>query len=312
MLRFEKIFWWALIPQIGLLFYAVFIRISNYGITENCYLVVCFGVYLLGLALYFLFSKAKKLLVIPLCLSAIVVISSVGSWGAFRVSERSQMNRLEQLLVQNRMFDYATTNPASETIPAVDAREIMETTKYLYQRHKSKKLLRMFKDIPIEMKGSFYEFEMEFSQALNIKKALLASRSISSIYFSKYNQDKVLPLGEHDYDYQIAVSGYPTKKGTNIAFDTDKKLVLIKDQAHLQIKNKTQTLIDIDLKQKIGEKLTELGWDRQAFQKNSPAIIVENETVLVKIIVQSVGVNRQNETVDQLLSLGAIALIKIK
>ena len=102
--RFGTVFWAALIPQTGMLFYAIFLRINQYGITENRYLVVMFGVWLLGMALYYLCSQKKNLRVVTISLFCLLFISSFGPWGAFEVSKNCQLDRLERILVQHELL----------------------------------------------------------------------------------------------------------------------------------------------------------------------------------------------------------------
>ncbi len=60
-LFFRKYFPYAVIPQVGMLFYAIYLRIAQYDITMNRYFVVVFGLWLLSISLYFIISKRKYL-----------------------------------------------------------------------------------------------------------------------------------------------------------------------------------------------------------------------------------------------------------
>ncbi|MDR0772292.1 MAG: DUF4153 domain-containing protein, partial [Candidatus Peribacteria bacterium] len=65
------------IPQIFMLFYAMYLRINQYDLTINRYFVVVFGIWLLFISLYFVFSKRKNLIVIPAVLTTFTVLISV-------------------------------------------------------------------------------------------------------------------------------------------------------------------------------------------------------------------------------------------
>jgi hypothetical protein len=67
--RFRKLFPFAVLPQLFMLFYAIYLRIAQYDLTVNRYFVVIFGVWLLVVSLYFILSKRKLLLVLPATLA---------------------------------------------------------------------------------------------------------------------------------------------------------------------------------------------------------------------------------------------------
>ncbi len=101
---FSRWFYRALYPLIILLGLAIFKRISQYGITENRYFILILALWLAIVATYFLLSKTKNIKVIPISLCIIAFLSSFGPWGAFSVSERSQINRLEELVSNEKLL----------------------------------------------------------------------------------------------------------------------------------------------------------------------------------------------------------------
>jgi hypothetical protein len=66
---FRKLFPFVVLPQLLMLFYAIYLRIAQYDLTINRYFVVMFGVWLLLVSLYFALSKKKLLLVLPVSLA---------------------------------------------------------------------------------------------------------------------------------------------------------------------------------------------------------------------------------------------------
>ena len=125
----------AMIPQVGMLFWALWFRVSEYGITENRYFVALFGLWLLGIAIFFLVRKQKDIRIIPVSLFVLAVLSSFGPWGAFFVSEWSQVDRLEGILIQNELLvDGKYQKPEGE-LNRDDQVEISSIVRYLGQRH---------------------------------------------------------------------------------------------------------------------------------------------------------------------------------
>lgn len=130
-----NVFYLVLIPQIGMLFWALWFRISQYAFTENRYFVFIFGWWLLAMAVYFLVSKKKDIRIIPITIFIIAILSSIGPWGAFAVSERSQINRLEKLLVKNDMFISGIVQKTAGKVSFKDQREISSIVRYLNKVH---------------------------------------------------------------------------------------------------------------------------------------------------------------------------------
>ncbi len=88
-----------LIPQLAMLFYAIGLRIDQYGWTVNRYIVVVFGIWLVGLSLYYIVAKQKsKLVCIPASLFVVTIIVSVGPWSMFNISVQSQTNKINHYL----------------------------------------------------------------------------------------------------------------------------------------------------------------------------------------------------------------------
>lgn len=97
---FRKFFPFAVIPQIFMLFYAIYLRIVQYDITVNRYLVVVFGTWLLIISLYYVFSKKKFLPIIPFLLTVFTIIISVWPWSVHNLPESRQLDRLENNLIE--------------------------------------------------------------------------------------------------------------------------------------------------------------------------------------------------------------------
>ncbi len=93
----SKWYYAILLPLLIMLLLAIGIRIEDYGVTINRYLTVLLAIWLLLISLYFVF-RGTNMKVVPITLFAIILMTCFGSWGIFRVSEMSQVGRLEQIL----------------------------------------------------------------------------------------------------------------------------------------------------------------------------------------------------------------------
>lgn len=74
---FRRYFPLLVLPQVCMLFYAIYLRIAQYDITMNRYFVVVFGIWLTIISIYYVVSQKRYLSVIPSSLVAIILIISV-------------------------------------------------------------------------------------------------------------------------------------------------------------------------------------------------------------------------------------------
>jgi len=136
-----------MIPLSILLFWPIGIRVSEYGITENRYLVCAFGLWVLVSNVYLLASKTKDIRALPAILCAIVFISSIGPWSAFSVSERSQTNRLANILwAHGLLVDGTLVDATIESTPS-EFDEVESILTYLDRMHGGESL-RVWYDGP--------------------------------------------------------------------------------------------------------------------------------------------------------------------
>jgi hypothetical protein len=92
---FSRSFFYSLLPLIVLLFVAISRRISDYGFTEKRYYLLLVACWLAGVSLYMVLSREKSIRLLLISLATIALVSLVGPWSAFNVSEASQRHRLE-------------------------------------------------------------------------------------------------------------------------------------------------------------------------------------------------------------------------
>ncbi|MBI4929419.1 MAG: DUF4153 domain-containing protein [Bacteroidetes bacterium] len=143
---FSRWFYRALFPLIVLLGVAIGKRVMQYGITENRYFVLIVALWLAGIATYFLLSKTKNIKVIPVTLFFIAFLSSFGPWGAFSVSEKSQVNRLEKLLIEEKILVDGKIKKTTDTISDKKGRQIVSIVHYLDEHHHFDAIKSWFKE----------------------------------------------------------------------------------------------------------------------------------------------------------------------
>lgn len=128
-------FFRGLIPLLVMLYFAIYQRIAEYGVTVNRFLVVNMAVGLTVVVLYFVLGKSRDIRIIPIVLCLLCVVSAYGPFSAFAVSERSQRNRLELYLTTHGLLADGTIQAATKPIPDDDRREMSSIVDYLLEWH---------------------------------------------------------------------------------------------------------------------------------------------------------------------------------
>lgn len=95
--KFQPAFYWAMLPLLFLFYVAIYRRITDYGVTEARYFLVLIAVFITGATLYLIFSRKQQLRFLPMVLAVMAMVGSFGFWGAFSVSERSQLEQFEEV-----------------------------------------------------------------------------------------------------------------------------------------------------------------------------------------------------------------------
>jgi hypothetical protein len=128
-------FFVVIIPLIVVLFLAIGRRISDYGITEPRYIAIVYGIWLVAMVAYFTLSKTRNIRVISGSLCVFALLISFGPWGAFQVSQKSQIARLKGLLVRDSILVNNTVQKAPQSVSAEDRGQISALVDYLHSVH---------------------------------------------------------------------------------------------------------------------------------------------------------------------------------
>ena len=224
--RFTRWFYIAILPLIGLLFAAIFRRISEYGITENRYFVLVLAIWLTGISLYFLLSKKKNIKVIPFSLALLSLIVSFGYWSAFSVSARSQAGRFGELLEKNGMLVDGKVSPATpgglSDMERADMRSIIT---YLSERHQTDLLeeyLPVGTTLPASVSRDTYGYSEEVARLFDLdygKSTYKGPIDVNDVAFDIYKDpsrsDDYQLLDVRGFDVVVPVEFYSMDVGSS-------------------------------------------------------------------------------------------------
>jgi len=207
-LKFNKLFFFIIIPLIVLLFVAIITRLSEYGITENRYYIILAAFWLSGITLYFILSKAKNIKFIPVSLFLIIVAFSFGPWGVFSVSLNNQINRLEEILIKNNIFVNGKISKTELNLSEKDSENIFSILNFLDTRNQYPAIQSWF-DVPLD------SFSKEVSDKRFVYNSETAIMEYMGINYNPYRPK----INDNKFDYRSDEMKQQEIKGFDYLFD---------------------------------------------------------------------------------------------
>ncbi|MEE9438665.1 MAG: DUF4153 domain-containing protein [Saprospiraceae bacterium] len=312
-------FYIALLPLIGLLFVSIYTRISAYGFTENRYFVLLLACWILGMTIYLLVSKRKKLKYFPMSVAILSMFASFGIWGAFSVSNKSQISEFKSLYSKIKANDFNVTNEEKLQFNSI--------SQYLNER----KLLPNVSDVlgfdPTKVfKTDEWNIVNKLSDTLDMKVTDIAKLrgKLDNAYFNaKYNE----PLYVKGYDYvgHIYFDSYEVNRSTKSVEPFNKILnynfrLRHNPQSEIIITKENDTIHHIDMTPMINALLkTNTGTSRYGnnseIDQKIMTIIEEYDDMKLKIYFTDIQLKTKTDstnTTPKVISCGATVLIKEK
>jgi uncharacterized protein YhhL (DUF1145 family) len=131
--KFCQFFFYFMIPLMVLYFIAIIKGILNFGLTEDRYLALVFGIWLLGISLYIIISKKDNIIFFPISLVILLSLTSFGPWGMYKLSATMQYKRLYKRLASNGLIkDNRLITKGHKPISDSITNLIIEPFTYLY------------------------------------------------------------------------------------------------------------------------------------------------------------------------------------
>lgn len=146
---FWRHWFWLTVGPVILLFLAAYTRVDQYGVTEERYLVLLAGFWLGAWALVFAFwQKDRDIRLLPISLMGLLLVASVGPWGAKGLSLTSQVGELETLLEKTGRLSVGRVASAQDmpAISAEDARRVRSIIYYINRRDALAEVRHWFND----------------------------------------------------------------------------------------------------------------------------------------------------------------------
>lgn len=235
--KFKIVFPFTLFPLLGMMFFAIYLRIKEYGMTENRYIVIAVGLWIFLSLIYYIFYRENSNISIPIFLSVIILITGIGPASATSLSIRSQNARFEKLLRDNKMIAGEEIKP-NINIESDAKSQIVDIVSYMVRTDRVDKLSYMPKDFKLS--------EDSFTKLFGF------SNIIESKNYLGYSYTDNLPT-DSELGFDIDIEGYKhliyvyslddVVSSGNYKFEKDKKEIKIYKKA----KSDYKTIMTIDL-----------------------------------------------------------------
>ena len=202
--HFKKYFFPFLLIPIALLFVAIYVRISDYGITEPRYIVSLLGAWLLFISVYIIISKTDNIKVIPLTLSAIVLISLFGPLNMFKVSLQNQFAILKNTLTENGLLIDGKLVKANDLNQGIQ-NQIVHKIKYLYHEDELSLLTAYSSDsvdltfLKNQNKIRKFSLVRETCRALGVKESFNSTKRKNNYTYLNTNIKEALDVSEFNH-----------------------------------------------------------------------------------------------------------------
>ena len=284
----------TILPLLVMMFFAIGIRISEYGVTENRYFVVLLGVWVFGIMMYYNLVREKRNIIIPLSLAIITVISVFGPWSAFSVSINSQNKRFEDILSRNNMIKEERIIKRESPIPKEDKKEIGAILSYFKNNHSLQELKYLPSDFTTRKMEETFGFQYQLKREIDFQ------------HFSYELYNTRIPVEIRDYDYFLEITSTSTPgyhpKEEKIVLRQDKNIrVKYNDNSFVfDIYEKDNKLYSRSLQTNFLKMLRKIKNKKEAESAILPedyTIVEENKDVRIKILVKNVtgGIGKTDE-----------------
>jgi hypothetical protein len=202
---FSKAFYYTIVPLIVLLFTAIFTRILEYGYTEPRYFVLLLALWLLSIAIYYIFSKKATIKFIPISLFLFGTFALIFPYlNAFSVANRSQKSELMNILNQHQLISAGTINFNKKVTDTI-RNEIADKFEFLAERKQGEFLSTLL--LPKDQSeltnniatGTFYSVRYDIQNKFSDVNVTVKNRAYEMNRLVLVPEKQVVELGNYQY-----------------------------------------------------------------------------------------------------------------
>ena len=190
----------ALAPLAILLLLSLRVRIADYGVTEERYLGVVAGLWILSWALVFIVRSRAGIRWVPSSLAVICFLIAFGPWSAGAVSKMSQLHRVTALLRAHGLWSEGHARPAAQPVDLStrEREQLRSSLAYLFRMHGGKVIRPIFAPMLDTTKLTSWQGPGAILEALHIR----AEKDSNSVSLHRTRKDP-LPLAGYRQLWQL-------------------------------------------------------------------------------------------------------------
>jgi hypothetical protein len=299
---FIAIFPKAIIPLLGMMFVAIGIRVSDYGITENRYFVLVVGAWVTWVMIYYAVKKDVINIFLSTSLAIIAFLSVIGPWSAYSISQISQNKRFEQIVRRYEMIDQTGSikSPKKEFVES-DKKKISGIIIYFNQYHN----LENIKYLPVNFETSDMKSLFGFD-LIDEGQGFSKDREYFDHHLDK--DRSLVDIRDFDYFTEYEIYGPENFQQINgdytIIYDHMGKELLIKHKGKIIYRNELEKLVtQIHRKNRGNNNPKE---EEMTFKD-------ENQDIKIQIVFKNINGSESEHTDDvNVEGMGFYIFIKLK
>lgn len=295
-----KYFYPALIVPVVMLFVSIGTRISEYGITEQRYAIVLVGLWFCAMVAAFI-ARREKLSprLIPAVALVLAVVASFGPWGAVSVSGRSQLARLENLLVRHGLLVNGQIVAAKGSVPFADQKNISSLIDYMRKTDRAPAIIPWFPKNP-ESDNSFNSEAAMRAMGLKYVGEWQERDNGESVYL-RGDDGQVTAVTGYDYVILQTLSTYGSANNTatgaiKVSASGSKGPIEIFFQLKdgiLNVRIEGHGTFDFDLKSLVQNRIAE---GSPPYDDKPMVMDADKDGLRLRLILQNMSVNSKDKS----------------
>lgn len=266
---FRRLYPFALMIPVGMMFYSLYLRISQYGITPPRYYSVLAGIWILGTLVYTIAHKKFIPQMLVLYGMILLFISAVGPLDAYKMTMRDQSSRFTKLLTTVDMLDEDGMIQPNSSLSEDEQKEVLSYIHYA----EDIECLTLLKPVPkhysYKTTKEILGFEDDFSYDYD--------NTSREYYYYSYYFDASSIIDITGYDRMTCLrndDNAPSQYSSSID-NTTNTLSIYQDDV---------LLIDVDLKE-WESKLEKYKQSDKSIATQDAYLVAENEQVRIKLFL---------------------------
>lgn len=282
-----------LLPILAMMFVSIGKRIQQYGVTENRYLIVLLGIWVLVIMLYFVTRKHLTNIFIPVSLSIVALIAVYGPLSAFNVSSFSQNQRFTALLEKNSMLSSGQVVPGTD-VSEEDRRNISSIVSFFESRD-----LDAIRYLDADFEYNEFQSVFGFS-----RESEYPYENQEYVYLSSNMEANGMDIS--GFDYLFTMSNYMdavTYEGITAQQKDITTLVLKRDDVVIMEENLLPQLMEIIDKHQ-GQM------EKGQLAPEEAVILLENDEAQVKVLIRELAARKASDKGLQFDNLSLTVLVK--